>query len=200
MNQRRCILALLPALFLLTSCESDKISDPIQDTIENALPNLWVSLAQLGAFLVTVFLFFRFAYKPLKKKMAARADKIEKDRQEAENDRKAANESKEIADRNIQASRVRANEILQEAEKNAQVSAAKIEADARAQMALEKKQNEIALEQRKKQLEEQDHDRIVKAAMETSKAILGRELTKEDNDRFVEQYVNDLQASMEKKE
>ena len=67
----------LLGLLALTSCDAeqaaDNISESVEGTVPNVLPTLYVALAQLGAFLVMVFIFFKFAYKPIKARILARA-------------------------------------------------------------------------------------------------------------------------------
>ena len=73
----KLIATLLLVSLSLTSCNTEEIGDRIQEVVNNMLPNLWVTLMQLGIFLFVVILFIFLAYKPLKKKMQKRADYIE---------------------------------------------------------------------------------------------------------------------------
>lgn len=61
-------------LTLLTSCDNEKIAERIETTVNNMLPNLYVTLMQLLLFIVTVVIFILLAYKPLKKKLKQRQD------------------------------------------------------------------------------------------------------------------------------
>ena len=65
-------------LTLLTRCDSEKIAERIETTVNNMLPNLYVTLMQLLLFIVTVIIFILLAYKPLKKKLKQRQDFINK--------------------------------------------------------------------------------------------------------------------------
>ena len=71
------ILTTLVSLFSLTSCNTEMIQDRIETTVNNMLPNLWITLLQLGLFILVAILFIVIAYKPLKKKLNERADYIE---------------------------------------------------------------------------------------------------------------------------
>ena len=64
--------------FLLTSCSVDNASQDITDTINDAIPNLYVTLAQIGAFIVMVLIVIFFGYKPIKKKLDARREYVKK--------------------------------------------------------------------------------------------------------------------------
>lgn len=200
MKKKLSVLLTASSLLALTSCDSEGISDSISETVANAIPNLWVSLAQLAAFLVMVFVFFKFAYKPIKEKLKQRSEyqmnNITKSRQELSE----ATKAREIAENNIQASRNQANEIVQMAEKEAKLRSEKIMADAMKDIERKQKQGEIEIAERKALLERKAHNEIVTTALDASKAILGRELTKEDNDRIVDDFIDKMNASDEKED
>lgn len=200
MKKKFSVLLTASSLLALTSCDSEGISDSISETVANAIPNLWVSLAQLAAFLVMVFVFFKFAYKPIKEKLKQRSEyqmnNITKSRQELSE----ATKAREIAENNIQASRNQANEIVQMAEKEAKLRSEKIMADAMKDIERKQKQGEIEIAERKALLERKAHNEIVTTALDASKAILGRELTKEDNDRIVDDFIDKMNASDEKED
>lgn len=200
MKKKFSVLLTASSLLALTSCDSEGISDSISETVANAIPNLWVSLAQLAAFLVMVFVFFKFAYQPIKKKLKERSEyqmnNITKSRQELSE----ATKAREIAENNIQASRDQSNEIVQMAEKEAKLRSEKIMADAMKDIERKQKQGEIEIAERKALLERKAHNEIVTTALDASKAILGRELTKEDNDRIVDDFIDKMNASDEKED
>ncbi len=179
----------------MTSCDSQGISDSISETVSSAIPNLWISLAQLGAFLVMVFVFFKFAYQPIKKKLKERSEyqmnNITKSKQELAQAEKA----RQIAENNIQASRTQANEIVQAAEKEAKLRSEKIMEDAQKELERKQKQGEIEIEERKALLERKAHNEIVSTALDASKAILGRELTQEDNDKIVDDFISQMKTT-----
>lgn len=195
MKKKFSLLLFTSALFVLTSCDSQGISDSISETVSSAIPNLWISLAQLGAFLVMVFVFFKFAYQPIKKKLKERSEyqmnNITKSKQELAQAEKA----REIAKNNIQASRTQANEIIQAAEKEAKLRSEKIMEDAQKELERKQKQGEIEIAERKALLERKAHNEIVSTALDASKAILGRELTQEDNDKIVDDFINQMKTT-----
>ena len=195
MKKKFSLLLFTLTLFVLTSCDSQGISDSISETVSSAIPNLWISLAQLGAFLVMVFVFFKFAYQPIKKKLKERSEyqmnNITKSKQELSQAEKA----RQIAENNIQASRTQANEIVQAAEKEAKLRSEKIMEDAQKELERKQKQGEIEIAERKALLERKAHNEIVSTALDASKAILGRELTQEDNDKIVDDFINQMKTT-----
>ena len=112
MKNKKLTWASLSSLLVLalTSCDTkqaaDNISGPVEDTIENVLPNLYVALAPLGAFLVMVFVFFKFCYKPIKKRLQLRADHVKQNVDEAREKNLEADRNKEVSEMNIKDSHV----------------------------------------------------------------------------------------------
>lgn len=181
------------SMLTLTSCDSQGISDSISETVANALPNLWISLAQLGAFLVMVAVFFFFAYRPIKEKLKKRSEYQRNMVTKANQNLAQAEKAKETAENNIQASRNQANEIIQAAEKEAKMRSQKIMDDAQVEIDRKMKQGEIEIAERKALLERKAHNEIVSTALDASKAILGRELTQEDNDKIVDDFIGRIE-------
>ena len=133
------------SMLTLTSCDSQGISDSISETVANALPNLWISLAQLGAFLVMVAVFFFFAYRPIKEKLKKRSEYQRDMVNKANQNLAQAEKAKETAENNIQASRNQANEIIQAAEKEAKMRSQKIMDNAQVEIDRKMKQGEIEI-------------------------------------------------------
>lgn len=177
------------SLLALSSCDSSGISNGISSTIKNSLPNLWVSLAQLGAFLVTVFVFIKFAYLPIRKKLKARREYVAKNIADSKDALAKADESQKIADNNIQESRVKASEIIASANKEAKASAEKIHAEAIEEADREREKAKEDIERDRKQMEKDNHNTIVTTALDASKEILGRELNEEDNKKIIDDFI-----------
>lgn len=188
-------LSLLFAL-VLTSCNTDQaadnISSSLNDTIANALPNLYVTLAQLGAFIVMVIIFYRFCYKPIKARLKARQDHIENQIRESNEKNIEANRNLEDAKMNLKNSHKQADNIISEATKSAQVSAEEIISKANKDAENIRLQSEKDAVELKKEVERQAHDEIVQTALDASKEVLKRELTKEDNDKVIDDFINKM--------
>lgn len=183
---------LLLPLLLLTSCESQSISDTIQSTINNALPNLWVSLAQLGAFIVTVFIFFKFAYKPIKEKIKARNEYVSKNIKDSNDALNKANDLKAESEIKIKEAHKEANKIVEQASIQANIEANKIKEDAQKDIDKEMDNVKALLKEKEEYLERKSHDEIVSSALDASKEILGREFTHDDNDRLVDDFISKM--------
>lgn len=199
MNNKKLLkasLLLSPLALVLTGCNTEVLaedtSDTINEGISNMIPNLYVALAQLGAFIVTVLIVTFFLYKPLKKKMDARKEYIKNNVKESEISKQEANEAKELAQESIRTSRIEANKIVEDAKKEATLEVDKIKEQADKELELKRKQANEDIENRKIQLEKDTHNQIVTTALDASKEILGRELSKEDNDKIVEDFIKKM--------
>ncbi len=183
---------LSPCLLFLSSCDVEKASGNITETINDAIPNLYITLAQLGAFIVMVVLVIVFGYKPIKKKLDARREYVQKNLEDSDEHLKKAKKAQEEAENNITDSRVKANAIVEAARRQAMEETKQMMDKAQESIDLRKKQGEAELEERKKNLERDTHDQIVKTALDASKEILGRELTQEDNDEMIAKFLEDI--------
>lgn len=184
---------LYPTIFLLTSCDSSGISDPISSAIENALPNLWVSLAQLGAFIVTVFIFFKFAYKPIKKKLNERNEHIKKNIDDSHKALMDAQELKEENDKKLKEAHIKANQIVDNAVNQASIEANKVKEEAVKEADKKLKDVDELLKQKEEYLERKAHNEIVSNALDASKEILGREFNYDDNKKIVDDFLDQLE-------
>ena len=110
---------LSPCLLFLASCDVEKASGNITETINDAIPNLYITLAQLGAFIVMVVLVIVFGYKPIKKKLDARREYVQKNLEDSDEHLKKAKKAQEEAETNITDSRVKANAIVEAARRQA---------------------------------------------------------------------------------
>ena len=184
----------LLGLLALTSCDAeqaaDNISESVEGTVANVLPNLYVALAQLGAFLVMVFIFFKFAYKPIKARILARSQHSEDNISEAMQKKREAD--LQLAKAKLNEAKDKANVIVANASKEAEVSAQKILDHAASQAEEIRKQGEKDAEEIKREVDRKAHDEIVTTAIEASKEILGREVSREDNEKVVNAFLEKM--------
>lgn len=185
-------LLFIVSALVLTSCDTSGITGSVSDAVANALPNLYITLAQLGAFLVMVFVFFKFAFKPIKKRLKARADAVEKNISDSVQAKKEAEENKEITAQNIKNSRVQAQQIVDDAAKEATIKADAIIAKANEDAENIRAQGEIDAKEKQKQIDREAHNVIVSTAIDASKQILGREINEEDNEKVIHDFLDQM--------
>lgn len=193
-------ILLLPMMLMLTSCDSNSISSSISETVANALPNLWITLAQLSAFLVMVFVFFKFAYKPIKQKLKDRQTYISNNISDSEAAKRSALQNQEATERNLANSRLQANEIIANANKEAQASAQSILDQAQEDADRIRKQGQADALEEKKRMERETNDAIVKNSIAISKEILGREINEKDNEKIATQFLDEMKKENQNEE
>ena len=181
----------------LTSCDTEEIGERISTTVNNMLPNLWFTLLQLALFIVTFLIIFFLAYKPLKKKLGQRAEYIESNIKDSENKKKEAEENLKKSAEYIDESKKQASKILQTAQANAESYAQESQKALQESIEKQKVQAHKDIEaERAKSIKSAKAD-IIEAAISTSKELLKRDVNIEDNDKIVDEFINELTKSEE---
>ena len=186
------ILTTLVTLFSLTSCNTEMIQDRIETTVNNMLPNLWITLLQLGLFILVAILFIVIAYKPLKKKLNERADYIEKNIKDSENKALEAEEKIKEANRIVLNGQKQAGEIIQRAEKTAENKASELEKQLAETIEKQKQSAHNDIENERNKMLKEAKSEIISTAISTSKEILKRNVTVSDNDEYVNKFIEEL--------
>ncbi len=145
--------------------------------------------------IVILFLITRFlVYKPVKKFMAQRREKVEKEKSDAKQQMQEALSLKEEYEKKLTEAQSNARESLLESEKKAQERKAQIISEA------QKEAQEIKAEAKAEALKEKDEalnslkDDVASLAVQISEKILSREITDRDNERIVENFFKDGKA------
>lgn len=186
-----CLIA-LPASILLTSCDTSGIQDKIETTVNNMLPNLYVTLMQLLLFVVTVLVFIFLAYKPIKKKLKERSEFVKKNIDESKAKNVQADEQLKKASEVILNSQKKASQIIQEAQISADKKAQASEVELSRHIEEQKQQAHKDIEaERAKMMKEARMD-MIDAALTASKEVLKREVNKKDNDKIIEEFIDGI--------
>ncbi len=190
----------LISLVLLTSCDTEEIGERISTTVNNMLPNLWYTLLQLGLFIVTALIIFFIAYKPLKKKLEERSNYIEKNIKDSEECKKEAEENLKKSAAYIDESKKNASKIVQAAQKSAEEYSLESQKELQASIEKQKTQAHKDIEaERNKTLKDAKAD-IIEAAILTSKEMLKRDVNIDDNNHFVDDFIDELTKEAKKKD
>jgi F-type H+-transporting ATPase subunit b len=184
--------ALALPLLTLVSCDSDNLG---MDGFAEKMFGNPVSLAiQLGATLILILVAAKFLMKPVRKILKDRQDYIEQQITDAEDSKKEAEFKNQQADERIKGLNLQAKEILDEAKKNAdnmkKIASNEIEEEKALQRELLKKQ----IEQEKEKAKEEIRQEIVDVALDASSTILKREVSKEDNERIIKDFIKEVDA------
>ena len=187
------IITLCLSCLTLTSCDEAQLSEKIGTTIANMLPNLYITLMQLALFILVAILFIWLAYKPLKKKLKQRSDYIEKNIKDSEKNKTIAEQNAIKSNQMIIDSQKKAGEIIANAQKVAENKASTLQQELSESIEKQKTQATKDIEDQKRKMISDAKSEIVEAAIETSKEILGREVKKEDNDKFVDDFLKEFE-------
>ena len=179
-------------LTLLTSCDNEKIAERIETTVNNMLPNLYVTLMQLLLFIVTVVIFILLAYKPLKKKLKQRQDFINKNIEDSIDKNKKAEENIKRSQEVILESQKKAVDIIQDAQMTAEYNLSRAQKELQVTIENQKNQAHKDIEAEREKMLKEAQNQIIESAIDTSKEILKREVKLEDHKKFVDDFIKEL--------
>lgn len=138
--------------------------------------------------LVLFFVTKALLYKPVKKFLNARKEKLDASLSDAQNAEKAANESKAKYDALLSDAEAVKAEAVKKAETEARQTAQKIIDDAKSEAkAIVEKGNKTAEAEHKKMIADAKDD-IVDAALDVTEKLLGRSVKDEDNRRIIDSF------------
>ena len=187
--KKRKLFFLLPSMCLLTSCDPGITSESFTSKL---IPN-WISfVTQLGALLVLVTVVMIFGYKPIKKIIKKRQDYIEDNIKEAEKSKLVWQENELKSKETVLASQRTAADIVAEAKENAQIERVKILEATEVDVAKMKKDAENDIARMESEAQEEIRKEIVSVALNASKELLGREVSSKDNDRLLEEFIEEV--------
>ena len=172
------------------------ISADIGETIgtigEKLIPS-WISfVVQFLSFLVLLLVVFFVAYKPVKRLLQKRADHIAQEINEAEEKNAQAAKSVSEAKELISSSKVKASEIIKNAESQGQEKYDAIILEAKLEVAEMKKAAEEDIERAKEDAKQDIRNEMVNVALSASKEILKREVNNKDNVKLAEDFIDQL--------
>ena len=164
----------------------------VEDFLDKLFPNFWSLLINLVALIVLFVFLYHIAYKPVKKYLDARKEYVEKNIRDSETS-KAMYEKKVLeSETMISNARKEAGEIINKAKGDAEVSAESIIKSANERAEASQKAADEAIAQAEEKSRRAIHEEIVNVALDASKAVLGREVNKEDNAKLVDKFVESV--------
>jgi len=151
---------------------------------------------QIINFIITLYLIYRFAYKPLASYIDKRQKKIQSGLEEIEKEKANLESLKAQYEAQLKDAQAQAGEIIEKAKQQAEVERNRIldSAHREAQSLLEKAQNEIALE--RKHTIEKFKEEIVEIILDaTTKIVKDEILSQEDlKEKVLEKYLKDVSS------
>ena len=190
MKKRKLIF--LSLLFpLLTSCDvSGSLND--ETFLSKLIPN-WISfVAQLGALIVLIIVVIFFAYKPVKKILKKRQDYVESNIKDAEESKAKWQENELKSKETVLASSRTAANIVAEAKEQANLEKEKILEEASKEVARMKVDAENDIARMESEAQEAIKKEMVSIALDASKELLAREIDSQDNNRLLEEFIEEV--------
>ena len=191
--KKRKLIFLLPSLFLLTGCkEAINKNLNAEAFVSKLIPNWPSFVAQLGALIVLILVVIIFGYKPIKKIVKKRQDYIEKQIKDAEESKAVWQENELKSKETVLASNRTAADIVAEAKSNAEIERKQILDQAALDVEKMKKDAENDIARMEEDAQERIKKEMVSVALDASKELLGREVSSEDNNRLLEEFIEDM--------
>ena len=191
--KKRKLVFLLPILLSLTSCKEAIQKNMTADAFKQKLIPSWPSLvAQVGALLVLILVVIIFGYKPIKRIIKKRQDYIEAQIKDAEQSKATWQENELKSKETVLASNRTAADIVAEAKADAQKERAVILEQTQLEVNKMKQDAENDIARMELEAQEQIRKEIVNVALDASKELLGREVNSEDNNRLLEEFIEDI--------
>ena len=162
--------------------------------LEKLFPNLWDALAVFLAFIILLVVVFFVAYKPVKKLIKQRGDYVEGKMKNAEQLELEANEKVKDAEEKVIASNKEAMDIIEQAKKDALNEKALIKEQAKKEADQEVIRAKEEIQQEIEKSKDEIHEEIVNVALDASKKVLSREVSKEDNEKLIDEFIDDLKS------
>ena len=171
---------------------SESIGDTIGSIGEKLIPS-WISfVVQFLSFLILLLVVFFVAYKPVKRILKKRADHIENEINQAEEKNVLAAQSVSEAKELVSTSKVKASEIIKNAEAQGQERYDAIILEAKQEVMEMKKAAEEDIARAKEDAIQDIRSEMVNVALSASKEILKREVDKKDNVKLAEDFIDQL--------
>jgi len=182
-------LPLLGAPMVLSSCGIDK-----KDFLDKLFPNPWDALAVFLAFILLLIVVFFFAYKPVKKLLKKRGDYVEDKIKSAESKEQEANKLLSDANEEVKTKKIEAMSIVEKAKEDANKEKQAILDKAKEERQAEVKKAKEEIAQEIEASKDEIHREIVSVAIDASSKVLEREVTKKDNEKLIDSFIDDLKG------
>lgn len=180
------------SLFTLSSC-GEQINGAFSDIIDKIWPNVWVTLAQIIAFILMCLAVFFFTYKPIKKNLNARKDYVEKNIKDSKDQLEEAKNKNYQANENLSDSKQQAIDIIN----NAKTLAEKDKQDKLKETDDIIKQKYEAFEENiakeKEKLAQDMHDQIVSTSIDISKSIIKKNMDEKENKKIIDEFLDGVE-------
>ena len=165
------------------------------DFTSKLFPSPWDALATFLAFIVLLVVVFYFAYKPVKKIIQKRGEYVEGKILDAERKQTEANNLLVTAKEEVKAKKAEAFNIIENAKAEANKEKKNILDKAALEREAEVKKTKKEIAQEIEASKDELHREIVSVAIDASSKILEREINEKDNEKIIDNFIDDLKEN-----
>jgi F-type H+-transporting ATPase subunit b len=160
------------------------------DIINKLVPDgIWPIVTQLIATLVVVLIVHKLLYKPVKNLLDKRASHVETNISEAEKNKKESLQLREEAEQKAHAAMTEAQRLLKSAQEDIEITKTKMLNEAQTTSRNIRLKAEQDIEAAKEQAKDDIRKEIVNVALEASRSVLERELTDNDHEKIIDEFI-----------
>lgn len=154
--------------------------------------NIWSIVFSLCNLLIIFLIIKRFLFKPIKDVIAKRNEEIERSYADAETALTSANESKLLYESKLSSSKAEAEEIIRSANEKASKLQKELidEAKAKAEIAIARADEQIALE--KKKAENEIRTQIAEVSVVIAEQLIDREINEKDHEKLINDMIDNV--------
>lgn len=149
----------------------------------------WTFIATICNLFIQVYLIKRFLFKPINEMLAKRKAMADAEISDAEKAKEEAIAMKTEYEQNMQDAKNKANDILQTAQKTAALQSEEILREANAQAQALKAKAEKDIEQEKRKAVNDIKDEIGGMAVEIAGKVIERELSENDHTKLIDEFI-----------
>ena len=164
-----------------------------EDFVNKVFPNIWAFLVQLFAFIIMSLIVIKFAYKPVSNFLKKRKEFINSNLNSAQEKNSEANLKVEEANKKLSSSKKEALQIIEDAQKEAYKQKQLILEETKKEVNLKKIQADEDIAKAKEKALHESYNEVCDLALTASESILKNEVKYEDNQKLLDDFINDLE-------
>lgn len=164
----------------------------IPDILENLLPNLPNFIAHILATVVILIFLSKMVYKPFRKTIENRREKINELLDEASKKQALANKDRNDAMLILKEAKTESLSIINDARKEADVTKMGIIDNARFEASNLQTHAKSIIERETHEAQDQIRQNIVDLAFEAANKILEKEISKDKNEQLIKEFIDSL--------
>ena len=152
----------------------------------------WTFIAQILNLFIQMYLIKRFLFKPINEVLEKRRQLADKEIQEARTAKEEADTMKTQYETDIANAHAKATEIVQSAQKEAQIKADTLIQEAESQVAGMKARAEADIAQERKKAINDVKDEIGGLAMDIAGKVVEKEIREEDHRKLIDEFIQNV--------